>query len=148
MSITSAQFAKLSDYYGFDLAEAREFLGLPAKSKQGRPSSTSNENKSVPKPKAVKPKAEKPKAAKPKAVKPKAAKPKAVKPKDSGEKRKRGPTGYQMFLKDYHPVAKAKMQAKLKSGEKLSGGDVLKAVGAEWRELSDSGRASWNAIAA
>jgi len=123
MSITSAQFAKLADYYGFDISEARQFLG------QSVPIKRVTEKKTTVKPKPP---------AKP------SEKTKKTEKTEKVIKQKRGPTGYNLFLKDYHPLAKAKLQAKLSSGEKLAAGNVIKAVAAEWKALSDSKRASWN----
>lgn len=115
MSITAAKLAILADYYGFDLNDARVKIGLPP-TKGGRTTCDSKKISS-PKPKQHAVKSEKP---------------------------KRGPTGYHLFLKDYHPVMKAKMQANLKSGEKLSASAVRSAVGAEWKALSDGKRETWN----
>jgi hypothetical protein len=121
MSITNAQFAKLADYYGFDIIEARKILDL-LKPKQKRPDGPDGEKKV-----AKLKKAENPKKA---------------------EKPKRGPTGYQMFLKYYHPIAKVKMQSNLASGEKLTNGIVVKHVSSEWKVLSESKRDAWKKKAA
>ena len=45
MSITVAQLAKLSDYYGFDLDEARQYIGLGPAKRRGRPASDSSPQK-------------------------------------------------------------------------------------------------------
>ena len=134
MSITVAKLAMLAEYYGFDLNEAREYIGLPASNKRGRPAG--NEKKpTVPE---KKPTVEK---------KPKVEKKPTTK-SENDEKRKRPPTGYQLFLKDYHPIMSAKLKANIKSGEKLTAGAVLSGVGAEWKALSDNKRAAWNKKAA
>lgn len=121
MSITNAQFAKLADYYGFDILEARKILSLLTP-KRGRPDGPDGEKKF--------------------------AKPKKVEKPKKAEKPKRGPTGYHLFLKNYHPIAKATMQSNLATGEKLKPGDVVKMVSAEWKTLSEYKRDAWNKKAA
>ena len=106
MSITNAQFAKLADYYGFDIVEARKILDL-LKPKSG------GEKKVTAKPKVT----EKPKVT-----------------------QKRGATGYQAFLKYYHPIAKAKMQSNIATGEKLAPSAVVNHISSEWKVLSESKR--------
>ena len=113
MSITVAQLAKLSDYYGFDLDEARQYIGLGPAKKRGRPASDSSPLK----PKAEKPKAEKPKAAKPNADKHKATKTKATKTKPKAEKRS-GTTGYLLFMKENKDLIAEQIRNETKSGEK------------------------------
>ena len=125
MSITCAKLAKLADYYGFDLDEAREYIGLPPTGKRGRPiGSVSSEKK-------------------PKVEKPKVEKPKKVEKLNS----KSSLSGYQLFLKEYQPILTAKHKANLKPGEKLNISNILNGVTCEWNALSDNKRKLWNQIA-
>lgn len=134
MSITIKQLETLSNHFHFDMDEAREVIGIALK-KRYRPKSPSEveghykpkeEKPKADKSKEEKPKAErKPKEEKPKADKPKADKPKAEKP--NAEKKPRGPTGYNLFVRD--------------------GGISFKNAGAAWKALSESERENWNAKA-
>ena len=132
MSITCAKLAKLADYYGFDVDEAREYIGLPPSGKRGRPIGSGTSQK---------PKVEKPKVEKPKVEKPKVEKPKVEKPKT-----KQYISGYQLFLKEYQPILTAKHKAKLKPGEKLNISDILNGVTSEWNALSENRQKLWNQI--
>ena len=122
MSITVAQLAKLSDYYGFDLDEARQYIGLGPAKKRGRPASDSS---------PLKPKAEKPKATKPK---PKAEKPKA-------EKKSRT-TGYLLYMKENKDLIAEQIRNETKSGEKPQ--NILSAVANSWKIASDDVRNAYN----
>ena len=135
MSITIKQLETLASHFHFDMDEAREVIGIALK-KRGRPKSPSEveghhkpkeeKPKAEKKPKEEKPKEEKPKAdKKPKEEKPKEEKPKEEKPK--AEKKPRGPSGYNLFVRD--------------------GGISFKNAGAAWKALSESERESWNAKA-
>ena len=142
MSITVAQLNKLADHFGFSVTDAREFLGLSTAGKKNSPSKSVGQEylssfvevcsggkcKMV----MVEPKQKKPKTEKAKTEKPAGA--------------KRGPTGYQLFMKDN--VQKITKKLKSQHGEKLPRGAVLSAVGAEWKSLSDSKQASWKTKAA
>ena len=128
MSITCAKLAKLADYYGFDLDEAREYIGLPPSGKRGRP-------------KVEKSKVEKSKVEKSKVEKSKVEKSKVEKPKT-----KQYISGYQLFLKEYQPILTAKHKAKLKPGEKLNITDILNGVTYEWNALSENRQKLWNQI--
>ena len=125
MSITIKQLETLANHFHFDMDEAREVIGIALK-KRGRPKSPS-EVEGHHKPKEEKPKADKkPKEEKPKAEKkPKEDKPKEEKPK--AEKKPRGPSGYNLFVRD--------------------GGISFKNAGAAWKALSESERDNWNAKA-
>ena len=117
MSITVAQLAKLSDYYGFDLDEAREYIGLGPAKRRGRPASDS----SPPKPKAEKPK------------------PKAEKPKT--EKRS-GTTGYLLFMKENKDRIAEQIRNETRPGEKSQ--NLLSAVANNWKMLPDDVRSAYN----
>lgn len=119
MSISVAKLAILADYYGFDLNEARIKIGLPP-TKNYRNTLQSNKSSSSTAKKTI----------------------------TTSEKSKRGPNGYHLFLKDNHPLIKAKMLSNLKSGEKLSPSSVRNAVSTEWKALSDTKREYWNKKAA
>ena len=60
----------------------------------------------------------------------------------------RGPTGYHLFLKDQAPKSKLSLEHKLKKGEKLERGAIVRDVGAKWKELTDSQKLIWNQKAA
>jgi hypothetical protein len=127
MSITVAQLAKLSDYYGFDLDEARQYIGLGPAKRRGRPASDSSPQK--------------PKAEKPKATKTKAEKPKATKPKPKAEKRS-GTTGYLLFMKENKDLIAEQIRNETKSGEKPQ--NLLSAVANSWKMASDDVRNAYN----
>ena len=151
MSITCAKLAKLADYYGFDLDEAREYIGLPPSGKRGRPigSGSCEKKPKVEKPKVEKSKVEKPKIEKSKVEKPKVEKPTKVEKPKKVEKlnSKSCLSGYQLFLKEYQPILTAKHKANLKPGQKLNIADILNGVTCEWNALSDNKRKLWNQIA-
>lgn len=123
MSITIAQLNSLADYFGFNINEARDFLAH-SQLKRGRTNTSITEKVKI------------------------SDKYKEKISVASVKANKRGPTGYHLFVKDYSPVITAKLKANLRSGEKLSPGTTLSAVGAEWRALSDRKRESWNMKAA
>jgi outer membrane biosynthesis protein TonB len=125
MSITIKQLETLANHFHFDMTEARQVIGIELK-QRGRPRSPSeveghHKPKTDKKPKEEKPKEEKPKTEK----KPKEEKPKEEKPK--AEKKPRGPSGYNLFVRD--------------------GGISFKNAGAAWKALSESERENWNAKA-
>ena len=104
MSITIKQLETLANHFHFDMTEARQVIGIELK-QRGRPRSPS-EVEGHHKPKTdKKPKEEKPKA----------------------EKKPRGPSGYNLFVRD--------------------GGISFKNAGAAWKALSESERENWNAKA-
>tara|TARA_B100001093_G_scaffold519417_1_gene608362 strand:+ start:4401 stop:5186 length:786 start_codon:yes stop_codon:yes gene_type:complete len=67
--------------------------------------------------------------------------------KSDKPKTKRGPTGYLLFSKDVRPDTKAELQAEVSEGEKLKPQDIISAIGAKWKALSDEEKAVWNAKA-
>ena len=133
MSITCAKLAKLADYYGFDLDEAREYIGLPPSGKRGRPIGSGSCEK-------------KPKIEKAKVEKVKVEKAKVEKPKKVEKANKSNLPGYQLFLKEYQPILTAKHKAKLKPGQKLNIADILDGVTSEWNALSENKQKLWTKI--
>ena len=125
MPISIAQFNQLAEHFGFDVNDAREFLGLPTTGKRGRPTKVCSGG-----------------SCKTVMVVPKEKKSKSEKPTDV----KRRVTGYQLFMKDN--IAKITNKLKTQHGDKLPRGAVLSAVGIEWKLLSENKRSSWNSKAA
>lgn len=111
MSITIKQLEILANHFHFDMNEAREIIGIELKKRGSVKSSSSIDRgnyKPVKEDKPVKPN---------KPVKPD----KPVKE----EKKKRGPTGYNLFVREK--------------------GISFKSSGAAWKALSDKERDYWNA---
>ena len=125
MSITIKQLETLASYFHFDMNEARQVLGIELK-KRGRPKSPATE-KGHYKPKGgevvkghYKPKGDKEEKGH--------YKPKVDKPmKEEREKKPRGPSGYNLFVREQ--------------------GVSFKNAGASWKALSDAERDGWNAKA-
>lgn len=129
MSITIKQLEKLSSYFHFDMNEARQVLGIELK-KRGRPKSPASDSGSEKghyKPKGgevvkghYKPKGDKEEKGH--------YKPKVDKPmKEEREKKPRGPSGYNLFVREQ--------------------GVSFKNAGTSWKALSDAERDGWNAKA-
>lgn len=125
MSITIKQLQTLASHFHFDMDEAREVIGIEVK-KRGRPKSPASDSgieKGNYKPKGKSdiitgnykpPKAEKPhKAEKP--------------PKAEKATKARGPSGYNLFVREQ--------------------GISFKNAGSAWKSLSESERDRWNAMA-
>jgi hypothetical protein len=132
MSITIKQLETLAAHFRFDMDEARQVIGIELK-KRGRPKSPSSDSGSEKG--HYKPKAEKeekghykPKADKPVKEEKGHYKPKADKPvKEEKEKKARGPSGYNIFVREQ--------------------GVSFRNAGGAWKALSDSERERWNAKA-
>ena len=129
MSITIKQLETLASYFHFDMNEARQVLGIELK-KRGRPNSPASDSGSEKghyKPKGsevvkghYKPKEDKKEKGH--------YKPKVDKPmKEEREKKPRGPSGYNVFVREQ--------------------GVSFKNAGASWKALSDAERDDWNAKA-
>ena len=141
MSITIKQLETLASYFHFDMNEARQVLGIELK-KRGRPKSPASDSGSEKghyKPKGsevvkghYKPKEDKKEKGhyKPKGEKEEKGhyKPKVDKPmKEEREKKPRGPSGYNVFVREQ--------------------GVSFKNAGASCKALSDAERDDWNAKA-
>ena len=135
MTISIKQLEVLATHFHFDMDEARQVLGIEIK-KRGRPKSPSSDSGSEKghyKPKAEKPAKEEKGHYKPKAEKPAKEekghyKPKAEKPtKEEREKKPRGPSGYNLFVREQ--------------------GISFKNAGSAWKALNDSERGHWIAKA-
>ena len=73
----------------------------------------------------------------------KAAKSTEVKPKA-----KRGPTGYLLYTKQFRPEVKAELEAHPDNAElKIKPTDVMTALAARWKALSDDEKTYWNSKA-
>lgn len=133
MSITIKQLETLAAHFHFDMNEARQVIGIELK-KRGRPKSPSSDSGSEKG--HYKPKAKgddmvkgnyKPKCKGDDVVKGH-YKPKQDKPvKEEREKKARGPSGYNLFVREQ--------------------GISFKNAGGAWKALSDSERDHWNAKA-
>lgn len=135
MSITIKQLQTLAQHFHFDMDEARQVIGIELKksAKEKCVSSDSDCVKGYYKPKEEKPaKVEKghynPKQEKPSKVEKGHYKPKEEKPaKEEKEKKPRGPSGYNLFVRE-QSIA-------------------FKSAGTAWKALSDQERDRWNAKA-
>ena len=117
MSITIKQLETLAAHFRFDMDEARQVIGIELK-KRGRPKSPSSDSGGEKG--HYKPKAEKEEKGH--------YKPKADKPvKEEKEKKARGPSGYNIFVREQ--------------------GVSFRNAGGAWKALSDSERERWNAKA-
>ena len=131
MSISITQLNKLAEHFGFNVDDARDYLGIPLSSKRGRPSKSMGKACVGGSCKVV-------------TVEPRTTKStKTDKPQS-----KRGKTGYQLFMAENCTKITAKLKSNLKPGEKLARGTALSAVGAQWKALGDSQKKSWNTKAA
>ena len=120
MTISIKQLEVLATHFHFDMDEARQVLGIEIK-KRGRPKSPSSDSgseKGHNKPKAEKPAKEEKGHYKPKAEKP---------TKEEREKKPRGPSGYNLFVREQ--------------------GISFKNAGSAWKALNDSERGHWIAKA-
>lgn len=59
-------------------------------------------------------------------------------------KAKRNPSGYMLYSEHIRPDVVKDLTEKLEDGMKLRGPDMMKALGARWKELSDTERNAWN----
>ena len=125
MPITIAQLNTLAEKYGFDMNDARATIGLPTSSRGGP---AAGEAKKANKVKCMDGKC-------------------AVLPKTTTSK-KRGPSGYNLYMSDVRERVVRDLEGKLKSGEKMPKGAVMSEIGKRWRNLPDSSREHWNAKAA
>lgn len=129
---------RLAEKYGFDPAEATDFIKAgssgdsnvkgtksrakaKARSKGKSSDSSSDEDSSKPKSKA--------------------------KSKKSKSGEKRAPTGYMTFCCVMRPTVVSEMSDELGDGEKLPPQSVVKELGARWKALDTSGQEEWNAKA-
>ena len=120
MTISIKQLEVLATHFHFDMDEARQVLGIEIK-KRGRPKSPSSDSGSEKG--HYKPKAEKPAKEEKGHYKPKAEKP----TKEEREKKPRGPSGYNLFVREQ--------------------GISFKNAGSAWKALNDSERGHWIAKA-
>ena len=116
---------KLSEKYGFDLDEALRHLELE-KTKVTKVKTPPATPKEKPEPKEKTTKEKKPK-----------------KERDPN-KPKRAATGYLLFSADMRADVREDLKAALEDGEKLAPQDVVKALGARWKELEAEERDEWN----
>ena len=64
--------------------------------------------------------------------------------KNDVEKKKRAPSGYNLYSKATRDEIKKILEGELSEGEKLKSQDVMKKMGEMWKELSDDERNEWN----
>ena len=69
---------------------------------------------------------------------------KGKKSKKDVEKKKRAPSGYNLYCKATRDEIKKTLEEELSEGEKLKSQDVMKKMGEMWKELSDDERNEWN----
>lgn len=69
---------------------------------------------------------------------------KGKKLKKEVEKKKRLPSGYNLYCKATREEIKKILEEELSEGEKLKSQDVMKKLGEMWKELSDDERNVWN----
>ena len=72
---------------------------------------------------------------------------KASPKKSASDKPKRGPTGYLVFSKEMRDDVKAELESKLGEDEKLKPQQVVTALAARWKQLSDEQKEEWNSKA-
>ena len=110
--------AALADKYGFDAEEANRFLDT---------SSLKVVRKRGPAPKEEK-----------------ATKSKAKSKQETGDKPKRGKTGYLLYGDEVRAEVKASLTAELEEGEKLKPQDTVRAIASRWKEEDQEVRDEWN----
>lgn len=76
-----------------------------------------------------------------------AATTKASHKKTPSDKPKRGPTGYLVFSKNMRADVKAQLESELGEDEKLKPQQVVTALAARWKQLSDEEKEEWNSKA-
>merc|ERR1712118_460685 len=59
------------------------------------------------------------------------------------QKRVSTPSAYMMFYKEKFPSTRAKLNSTLAAGDKLRLPDVARAIGAEWKAMSEEGKAPY-----
>lgn len=72
---------------------------------------------------------------------------KASHKKTPSDKPKRGPTGYLVFSKEMRADVKAQLESELGEDEKLKPQQVVTALAARWKQLSDEEKEEWNSKA-
>ena len=156
MSITAAKLAMLAERYGFDLDEAREYIGLPPTKKTRttidhvRATKENSEKKErccslcgktghnkITCPTAV----TKPAATKPAATKPAATKPAATKPT------KQNLDGYNLYVQANKDKVSTEMKSKLPPGAKLQKKTLMNMLEYDWSQLDGHKRNKWNRMA-
>jgi hypothetical protein len=152
MSITAAKLAMLADRYGFDLDEAREYIGLPPTKKTrttidtGLQASKDNSEKKERRcslcgktghNKITCPTA----ATKPTATKPTATKAATTKaPKQNLD-------GYNLYVQANKDKVSAEMKSKLPPGAKLQKKILMNMLEYDWNQLDANKRNKWNRMA-
>jgi hypothetical protein len=160
MSISAAKLAILADYYGFDLDEAREYIGLPPTKNRGRPAPECGSPKVIVAPRVKHDKAERrcSLCSKPGHNKitcpsvggnpaPKPAKPTKPDKQDKGDKPKRDLDGFNLYIKANKNKVSTEMKRKLPSGEKLLNKTLNSMLAYDWKSLDDVARRKWNRFA-
>uniref|UniRef100_A0A6C0C6J9 HMG box domain-containing protein n=1 Tax=viral metagenome TaxID=1070528 RepID=A0A6C0C6J9_9ZZZZ len=152
MSITAAKLAMLADRYGFDLDEAREYIGLPPTKKtritiDGVRATKDNcekkerccslcgktgHNKITCPNEPTKPAATKPAATKPTATKPTATKP-----------AKQNLDGYNLYIQASKDKVSTEMKGKLPPGSKLQKKTLMNMLDYDWNKLDANKRNKW-----
>ena len=72
---------------------------------------------------------------------------KASQKKTASDKPKRGPTGYLVFSKEMRADVRAELESELAEDEKLKPQQVVTALAARWKLLSDEEKEEWNSKA-
>ena len=125
MPISFAQLKYLADEYMFDYNEALRFLGVeqktPRSSKPKEPK-VPKKNKDVPIPGFFW----------------------GGQTTKVNEPKKRGPSGYNIYVSQMSPSVKNRLARSLSPGEKLPPRAVSSQVSTQWKMLSDAQRALWN----
>ena len=110
--------AALADKYGFDAEEANRFLDA---------SSIKIVRKRGPAPKEEKP-----------------TKTKTKTKQETGDKPKRGKTGYLLYADEVRTEVRLTLTAELEEDEKLKPQDVVRAIAARWKDEDQEVRDEWN----
>jgi len=129
MSITVNQLNQLSAKFGFDISEARTFLGLPVTSKRGRPVASVSEKKVVNRV----------------VVQENNVVKCAVVPEKKTDNRFK--TGYHMFMSSSSPKITSELKSKLADGEKIPRGALIREIAIRWKSLSARDREVWSIMA-
>lgn len=148
MSITAAKLAMLADRYGFDLDEAREYIGLPPTKKTRTtidnhcPGATKDNSEKKGRSCSLCGKTGHNKITCPTvATKPVATKPVATKPA------KHTLDGYNLYVQANKDTVSREMKSKLPTGAKLQKKILMNMLEYDWNKLDNIKRNKWNRMA-
>jgi len=137
MSISSAKLAILADYYGFDLHEAREYIGLPPLKTGGRTEFTVAPVITEKKARTCSLCGEKGhnKITCTKNAKPNHENPIVAKSKNNG---------FKNYVKAKKDKVTKELQSNATNGKKVTNEIIIKMLEFDWKALSDNSRQKWN----